>query len=457
MKIMGRLFGTDGVRIDLRDGIDPSFFSSLAQSICEAFGKGSIFLIGRDVRYAGDIIFHSMLSGLFLSGCRAFNAGLVTTPSLQYVIKEEGYFDGGIMITASHNPPNYNGVKVIDSDGIEVPRKKENEIEEIFASMLQRTRKTPIHEYHLADYPGTIEKYVNGVVSHVDDELIRSRELRVVIDAANSVGSLALPKIVGRLGGKVISLNAHLDPSFPGREPEPTPSTLAVSSTLTKEVGADMGVAVDGDADRSIFIDEKGYVYWGDRTAAIFSLYLKEKHPDLPARVYTGVSSSSFIEKVLKSAGIEVVWMKVGSVDISRRLKHEGGLLGFEENGGIMYPQHQFVRDAGMATALMMEILAREKRKLSELYSIFPRTYSIKTKYPIHSKEQGALIYERIKEKYSNEKIIDIDGIKVIGEDYWFLVRLSGTEPVIRVMIESEREGAEKNILREIEELLQAD
>lgn len=455
---MGKLFGTDGVRVDISSGISTSFFSLLSRSICESFGEGSLFLIGRDVRFGGELIFHSVVSGILSGGCKVYDAGLVTTPSLQYVVKSDGIFDAGIMITASHNPPNYNGIKVIDSDGIEISRNKEEEIEKIFFSLSPEIRsKVLVEKVDVAHYPGVIEKYIDGVVSQVDDEIIRKKRMKILIDSANSVGSLAIPGIIRRLGGKVVSLNSHLDPSFPGREPEPTPETLKLASYVMKESEAIFGVAVDGDADRSIFLDELGTVYWGDRTALVLSPFLKDKHPELPPKIFTGISSSSFIEDILKEQGIEIIWMKVGSVDIARRLKNEGGLLGFEENGGIMYPPHHYVRDAGMATALMMELLAIENKKTSELYSIYPKTWSIKTKYPLKNREEGLKIYEKIKNEYSHARIIDIDGVKVIFEDSWFLVRMSGTEPVIRVMIESRKEGKEKIILKDIERLLQVD
>jgi len=454
---MGKLFGTDGVRVDISSGLSPQFFVSLAYSICQSFGDGSRFLVGRDVRTGGELILHSTISGLISAGCRAYYAGLVSTPALQYVVRTEGTFDGGIMITASHNPPNYNGIKVIDSDGIEIPRSKESEIEEIFFGLKGIQASSMREGLDVENFHGAIEKYVKGVISQVDDEVIRRKELRIVLDSANSVGAIAIPGIIKALGGKVISINSHLDPSFPGREPEPTPESLELASSLVVMAHADLGVGVDGDADRSIFIDESGSVHWGDRTAAVLAPYLKEKHPDFPPRIFTGISSSSFMEDVVKRNGIEVVWMKVGSVDISRRLKSEGGLLGFEENGGMMYPPHQYVRDAGMAVALMMELLAREGRKASELYSVYPKTWTIKTKFSLKSREEGYEIYDRIKREYSGSRIIDVDGVKVILEDSWFLVRMSGTEPVIRVMIESRKQGEEKNILMRIKRILQVE
>ncbi|MGB9830887.1 MAG: phosphoglucosamine mutase, partial [Fervidicoccus fontis] len=129
---MGKIFGTDGIRLKVKNELQAEFLVKISQAICEEFGERSVFLLGRDVRYGGELIRHAIISGFLTSGCRVYDAGLITTPALQYVIKNEGFFDGGVMITASHNPPEYNGIKVIDSDGIEIPREKENEIEKIY-------------------------------------------------------------------------------------------------------------------------------------------------------------------------------------------------------------------------------------------------------------------------------------------------------------------------------------
>ncbi len=450
---MGKLFGTDGVRGVINKELTVQLAMNLGSSICSAYGKGSVFLLGKDVRLGGEALSRAVSSGLMQSGCKVDDAGFVTTPALQYYIRTKGGYDGGVMITASHNPPMYNGIKVIYSDGIEAPRSLEKEIEQYFFEQ-SAIRADWIEMDHTVRKVGDVgEHYIKGVCNLVDSSIIRKRGFRVVFDGANSVGSLLIPRIIRDLGAKVLGINTHLDPYFTWREPEPTPETLKDTSRIVRLLGADMGVGVDGDADRAIIIDDVGDVKWGDRTAVVLVPYLKERYPEYPSRIITGVSSSFFIEEFFKKQGIDVVWMKVGSVDISRRLVKEGGLLGFEENGGFMFPQHQPVRDAGATVAYMLELMATSGKRLSELYSVYPATYTIKTKVPM-LREEAHRVLEALKEEYRDKKMITIDGVKILLDDAWFLLRPSGTEPVLRIMIEAKSRETAEDVFREINRLL---
>ncbi|MEM1619895.1 MAG: phosphoglucosamine mutase [Fervidicoccaceae archaeon] len=445
-----RLFGTDGVRGVVNETMSAELALRLGASICTVFGEGSRILVGRDVRLGGDMLVNALMAGLESAGCSPIYCGYAPTPAVQYAVKTLGGFDGGAMVTASHNPPMYNGIKVIDGDGIEISREKEREVEEVF----REGRLARIH-WSRADISakriaGVLEHYARGVVECVDSEAIKRRAPVVVVDCANSVGSLVVPKLVRALGGRPISLNSHLDPYFPGREPEPTPDTLVEASSLVVSARADLGVGLDGDADRAIVIDERGEAHWGDRTAALLAARLREKHAELPPVVYTGVSSSAFIESYLSSRGIRVEWMRVGSVDISRELAKRGGLLGFEENGGLMYPPHQFVRDAAMAVALVLELLATERATLSELYGELPRAHALKTKYPMDRVKAMEVVRE-ISAKFSEHRQVMIDGVKVFFSDGWLLARPSGTEPVLRIMVEATTRERAHEILREAE------
>ncbi|WFO76141.1 phosphoglucosamine mutase [Desulfurococcaceae archaeon MEX13E-LK6-19] len=448
---MGRLFGTDGVRGVTNRDLTPEMALRLGQAIGTVFGEGSRILVGRDIRAGGYMIKQAVIAGLLSAGVKVYDADLVPTPALQYVVKTDG-FDGGVMITASHNPPEYNGIKVIDSDGIEAPREKEQEIEELyFTGKVHRTSWSSL----LTDpkpYPYVNEKYVKAIVSHVDKEVIRKRGFRVVVDPANSVGSITTPWVARELGVKVITINGNLDPSFPGRPPEPTVETLADTATVVKSLNADFGIAHDGDADRAIVIDDKGRVQWGDKTAVILARFIAEKHKDLPRRVFTAVSSSTLIEDIMKPLGIEVVWLKVGSIGISRELVKRGGICGFEENGGFMYPLHHPVRDGAMTFALLLQLLAEERRKLSELFDELPQYYGIKTKIPM-PREKALEVVERVKEVFKDYRQITIDGVKVIGNDFWVLVRPSGTEPLLRIMLEAKDKEKAEEILRTVKSI----
>ncbi len=433
---MGKLFGTDGVRGVINKDMTPELAMRLGKAIGTYFGKGSKVLMGRDVRSGGDMLMRAVASGLLSVGVKVYDGGLAPTPALQYATKTLGY-DGAVIITASHNPPEYNGIKVVFRDGIEIPRSEEEKIEDIFFENKFNTIDWSEAYNEVKKEDRVIETYVQGILSHVDVEKVRKKGYRVLIDPANSVGALTSPLIAKALGAKVYTLNGHLDPQFPARVPEPTFESLTETSKVVKSLGVDLAVAHDGDADRAIFIDEKGEIHWGDRSGTLLSYWASVKNPGLPKRVFTAVSSSSLVEEYLSKYGIDVIWMKVGSVDIARRLYEEKGVAGFEENGGFIYPPHQYVRDGAMSLALMMELMANENAKLSELFNRLPKYYLVKTKVPL--KGDVNAIYENVEKVFgsSAKKVIKIDGVKLIFDDYWILVRKSGTEPIIRIFVEA--------------------
>ena len=446
---MGKLFGTDGVRGVVFEQLTPVLAQKLAMAVATHFGEGARILVGRDARVGGSSLLHAVVSGLEASGARpsvAAGGGYAPTPAIQYAVKTLGY-DAGIIITASHNPPQYNGIKVIGPLGIEIDRETEKKIEEIYFS--ERFRLVPWSRAAIEakKEPRVIGLYVDAVAEKVDTHLIRSKGYRVLVDCANNVSSLTTPRILRRIGVKPYTLACNLDP-IPYREPEPTPSSLREAATVVKSLGLDLGAGHDGDGDRVILIDEKGEAWWGDRTGALLTAYIAEhKLPDAPKRVVTAVSSSRLVPDYLEPRGIKVVWTPVGSINIAYKLLEEGGVAGFEENGGFLYPPHLLARDGGMTLALFIEMMAREGRSASELFSQLPRYYAVKTKIPM-PRDKALMVVEEIRRRYEGKpgvRLVTVDGVRVEAEDYWFLVRPSGTEPVLRIMVEARSpEKAEK-------------
>ncbi|MEM4869672.1 MAG: phosphoglucosamine mutase [Desulfurococcaceae archaeon] len=445
-----RLFGTDGVRGVVGVDLNPVFISKLASAIAFFFGEGSRILVGRDTRAGGEAIQAIVTGTLQLSGIKVYDAGVVPTPALQYAVKTQG-FDGGVVITASHNPPEYNGIKVIGPTGIEIDRDEERVVEEYF----WEEKYKPVDwraVQNVEKYPYVNDIYVKAVVELVDRESIASRGFKVLVDPANGPGALTTPRILRMLGAKPLVINGDLS-SVPARLPEPTPETLSKAAYETVATGCDLGVGHDGDADRAIFIDEAGRVHWGDRSAVLLIKHLWVNRGER-GRVYTGVSSSIIVEEVLKPLGVEVVWLKVGSVDIAHAMRRSGdALCGFEENGGFFYVKHQYVRDGGMTTALFLEFMAKERRKASELFDELPRYITVKTKYTM-SRDKALMVVEKVKELFKHERLVTVDGVKVISSDYWLLVRPSGTEPLLRVMLEAKTEDKVKELLETVDSVV---
>jgi len=409
-------------------------------------------LVGCDSRAGNSFLVKAVVSGLLSTGMKVFYAGLTPTPALQLYVRDKG-FDVGVMVTASHNPPEYSGLKVVMGDGIEAPRDVEESIEEIYHELTFRRVTWTALGYDVKVVDDVNDYYISKVVEKVDREVISKKGLKVVIDCANNVGSLTTPHVLRGLDVKVLTLNCDIS-HIPYRNPEPTPENLTDLVSVVRSVNADLGIAHDGDADRAIFVDSLGRVLQGDRSALMLCDHiLNNKRLRIPKKVVTAVSSSTVVEEVLSKYGVEVIWTKVGSINIARTMMREGSLLGFEENGGFMYGVHQYVRDGAMATALMLEYLAYSGLTLHQLYDKLPKMYVVKTKVSVDPRSKD-LIFERLKTKllevFSGGRVIDVDGIKFITSDYWFLVRPSGTEPLIRIYVEARDEVLANKVLNNI-------
>jgi len=427
-----RLFGTNGIRGVVNKELTPEIAIKIGSAVGTFFKQGTL-IVGYDARTSGPMLAKAAVSGLNASGCDVLFAGMAPTPALQYAVKKH-QTDGAVIITASHNPPEYNGIKVVWNDGIELSREQEIEIENIFFDEKMNYAEWN-HIGATRDLPEVIEDYAKAIRQQVNVERIAKEKYHVVVDAANSVGNLAAPHLLRDLGCKVTTINGNIDGTFPGRLPEPRPENLKDLALTMKAVGADLGVAYDGDADRSVFVDEYGEIHWGDKTFALIEKYfLKEKPGE---KIVTPVSSSTLVKDIADAYGGELVWTKVGSVTVSQTMKKLKAKLGGEENGGIFYGPHQSVRDGAMATALILDIMARTGEKLSKLLGELPKYFIEKGKVECPEKlKQKAL--EKLVEQVRSLNISVIDGVKIWFEDKSaILIRPSGTEPIYRLYAEA--------------------
>ena len=419
---------------------DLDFAINLAEAIGTYFGSGEV-LLGQDGRLSSPSLSNAAVSGLLSSGRDVAEAGLVPTPALQYGVKSMG-FRGGVMVTASHNPAQYNGMKVSSSDGVEVPRLDEQRIEKIYFDGSQT--KADWKTIGVArQEPSIVRNYLKGILSQVNSKKIAERRFTMVMDLGNGAQSVAAPYLVESMGCKLITMNSVVDGNFPGRGPEPTPEKLNDLSAAVKSVGADLGVAYDGDGDRALFCDEEGRVLWGDQSGCMIADHVLGAHPG--GTVVTSVASSQAIESVAKKHGAKVMRTKVGSVEIARTIIERKATFGFEENGGCIYHPHVAVRDGGMTTALMLECLASRGMSFSKALSfVVPRFHQAKTKVEVAPKKVDAVM--KAVERQAKGEVERTDGIKLWADERsWVLVRPSGTEPIVRVFAESDtQEGAER-------------
>ena len=438
---MGKLFGTNGVRGVFSEDFTLEFVHDLVLAISTYFKEGTI-LVGYDGRDSSSVISKLVCSTLNFAGLDCHLAGLVPTPCLEFATKTLGY-NGGIMITASHNPPEYNGIKPVASDGVEVSREDENVIEEIFFKKNWKQNSSTWGSTKNDDR--SVQTYLDGIKSQVDVSKIKSKNLKVVLDLGNGAQSVTAIKLCEQLECEIITINQEIDGSFSGRGPEPTPYNLQeLSSTVVKN-NADLGIAFDGDGDRSIFCDSKGMLLSGDKSALLLSNYLLKKNPN--SKVVTCVNSGNSIDEIVTQTNSTVIRTKVGSIEVSRKMITENALLGFEENGGFMFGKHNHVRDGGMTLALFLELLASSNKSVSEELATLPPSFTTKDKISCE-KEDADKIISKLLAEFPNADTTD--GIKIIfDKKNWVMVRPSGTEPIIRIYVESDSEKSLEILMKE--------
>jgi len=426
---MAKFFGTNGIRGVFSEDFTLEFVHDMTLAIGTYFKLGPI-LIGFDGRESSPVICKVVSSALNSIGINCNVAGIVPTPCLEFAVKTLGY-SGGIMITASHNPPQYNGIKPAAKDGVEISREDELIIEDIYIqkNWIKNTKTWGT----TGKEERTIETYLKGIISQVDSKLIESKNFKVVLDLGNGVQAVSAPDFCKMLHCETLLVNQNIDGNFPGRGSEPTPQNLSVLSKTVIENNADFGIAFDGDGDRSIFCDNKGNILTGDKSALLLTQHLLKKNPN--SLIITCLNSSSNIEVMAEKFNSKVIRTKVGSVEVSRKMVATDALIGFEENGGFMYGKHNQVRDGCMALALMLELLATGKPLSDEIASL-PPSFTTKDKISCSPENVSKLILS-LKEEFPSSDTTD--GIKItIDSKNWVMIRPSGTEPIVRIYAEAE-------------------
>jgi phosphomannomutase/phosphoglucomutase len=418
-------FGTDGIRGILNKNFTLEEILNLGKAIGSYLEE---VVVGEDTRPQNKIIKFALISGILSTGTKIIDVGVSPTPAIQYFVKN--FYKGGVVITASHNPPEYTGIKFIQESGSEFFRDMEISLKKILNT---KNFKIGVGNYIISECNNF---YIENLLKHAKI----SKTYKVVVDCGGGATCYTTPKLLKELGCEVITINSN--PGIFSRNPEPSPENLKLLMKVVKETDADLGIAHDGDGDRTIFIDENGNFVPGEISFAIIAKYILEKKK---GKVITPVSTSKCVEDVVKETGGRIIYTKVGAPVIEEVILKENAILGGEENGGIIYPDWLNARDGGMTIVKMLEIL--EDRKLSELINEIPKYYTIKHKIPY---KEG--IIEKLKEKYPESDFTD--GIKIFFEDGWVLVRKSGTEPIYRIFSEAKTKEKAEKYLKEILDII---
>ena len=445
-----KLFGTTGVRKIYGEEFDLEMALRLGKALGTFLGDGTV-LMARDARATGLMVADAVAAGLISTGVNVLRAGIIPTPTLAFMTREYGC-QAGVIVTASHNPPEYSGLKFWSSTSMGFSADAEAKLEDIYES-----RKFKAAAW---DRLGTeravdtaVEDHIRSLLRFCDGDMIRSKKFRVIVDPGNGAASVLTPYLMQELGCKVVSINAQLDGHFPGRRSEPEEQSLGDLIKMIRQTGADLGIAHDGDSDRVVFVTETGEVIQGDRTIALLA------GPEMMAAkspiVVTTVDSSMVLDKTVEDAGGKTIRTPVGDIQVAMKVKEVGAVFGGEACGVFIFPEFHLAPEPFLAACRLLEMMAREGQSFGSLIAEIPRhpMRRVKVECPNDSKEHVmASLQKKIPSALDGVKdVITVDGLGVTLKEGWVLIRPSGTEPVIRITCEAPNEDLLESILKKSE------
>jgi phosphomannomutase len=445
------MVSVSGVRGRVGAGLTPEvvarFASAFGAWAREKSGKQRPrIVLARDSRVSGPMFSRIVAGSLQSVGCDVVEIGLAPTPTALYTIRSLGA-DGGIVVTASHNPVEWNALKLATSEGMfldaeEAPRMR------AFVSDRAIERATWDQLGDVVSDDGAVERHLQAVLSipYLDIDALRQRRFRVALDCIRGAGSVLLPRLLEELGCEVIGLNLEPDGRF-HREPEPVAENLKELERVVRDSGADIGMATDPDADRLSLVSNDGRAIGEDYTLALAaSLVLKHRQ----GPVVTNLSTSRLLRDVADKAGVELQLAPVGEINVARRMEQIGAVIGGEGNGGVILPDVQLTRDAAVALALVLQLLLEENRPLSEIVASHTPYVIVKDKLP---RDAGSLdtAYERLESRLAADAADRQDGLRLDWpeERRWLHLRPSGTEPILRIIAEAPSEAAARELVEQ--------
>lgn len=411
-------------------------------------GQGKNFVVGRDVRLSGPSLEDALIGGLISGGCNVEGIGVVTTPILYFSAVHYSK-DGGVMVSASHNPPDWNGFKIWTKDGFICEGKGMEDLKEI--AINKRFEEAP--KGRLKKNLGALSDYKNFVLNKVKME----RRLKVAIDPGNGSCSVLVPDLFLDAGTDVVAINAEPDGRFPAHAPEPNKETLRELIRLVVNEEADFGVGFDGDGDRAVFIDDKGRIVPADSVLIILTEYYLEKNKG--ASIVYEVSVSMNVEETVLKHGGRTVLSRVGHTYIVEKMLQERAVFGGESSGHFYFSDVYCFDDALYASLKLAEVLSKRGEKFSEIVDSIPRYPRMPVKNYDCPDEKKFKVVEKLKNEFRDMGVqtVTIDGVKLINPEGWFLIRPSNTQPQIRLTVESKsRENLEKLTLFAEQKILEA-
>jgi phosphoglucosamine mutase len=442
-----------GVRGFVPEDLTPEVCLDFAKAFGTYLGSGDkTIVVGTDPRASSKDIKKIIFSGLLSTGCKVIDLGICPTPTVGLMTRELKT-TGGIIITASHNPLPWNGLKFVRNDGIFLNEKQVSRLIEIYES------KT-----FIKSEPKGVTENLEGIDTHlqkvlkiVDLDAIKKKNFSVALDCCNGAGSEICVKLLEKFGCKVHAINCDTSLPFP-HSPEPIAENLSQLTELIKKEKVDIGFALDSDADRLAIISEDGNPIGEETTLALAVKTILERQNNNSSQkkiVVTNLSTTKTIDDIVKEHNGEVIRTKIGEVHIAEEIKNLNGLIGGEGNGGVIYPPVGFNRDGATAIALVLNYMATSGKSLKQLISELPSYYMLKEKIQCKDQKDVDLLIQKVHADFKGEELITTDGVKVVLPTSWVHVRASNTEPVIRIIAEAKEKNKAEDLIEKVLKPLQ--
>ncbi|MFS8084115.1 MAG: phosphoglucosamine mutase [Acidobacteriota bacterium] len=422
-----------GVRGVIGESLTPNLLTRFAQAFGTYVGARTI-VIGRDPRTSGEMVKQAVIAGLLSSGCRILDIGICPVPTIQLLVRHHRAH-GGIAITASHNPAEWNALKFIGRGGFFLNTGQARELLDIYHQG-EYSRVGGAEMREVAEFSGATDLHIQKIMEVLGPLPTRQRKLRVVLDACNGAGSIVGPKLLEALGAEVISINVTPNGSFP-RGAEPLAENLGDLCAAVKAHQADVGFAQDMDADRLAIVSAGGVAIGEEYTLLLATLNVLGKSP---GPVVANLSTTSALQQVVSRFGCPLFLSKIGEVNVTEEMQRQNAVIGGEGNGGVISPRLNFARDSLVGMALILHLLADTGQTITQLVETLPPFVMIKEKLVCPS-DKISVVLRMFRDEYAGYPMDLRDGVKVTLPNGWFLVRGSNTEPIIRVIAEAELEA----------------
>ncbi len=416
-----------GIRGIVGDGLGPAEARRFGLAFGAHLGGGPVVL-GRDSRYTGPMLADAVVEGLLATGCGVLDVGILSTPGISLMVRRRRA-RGGMVITASHNPAPYNGIKLLSSEGMALDRDRGRRVVELYEQ----------NPFAGAEAQGAAEPVADAAATHVECvlailnvEIIRGRGFSVVLDPVNGAGGREMTMLLERLGCAATVIHGEPTGDF-ARGPEPVPENLAALCSAVTGAQADLGLALDPDADRLALVDERGRAVGEEYTLALAA---RHRLAQQGGPVAANLSTSRMMDHVAEEAGVRLHRTPVGELNVAEAILRHGCVIGGEGNGGVIDPRVVPVRNSLVGAGLVLEMMATRNRRLSELCADLPVYTMVKDKVPLGDTDPET-VFDAVRQRFPGARLDERDGLHLARDDGWIHIRPSNTEPVLRIMAEA--------------------